>query len=166
MSDVIFGLKDLPPSPMLFIDTVDEINLESLCRKFSLNAHAIYNGLLIQPEMPAANYKMNYFDLIFFAIACIKKNKNLKFLLFEKNNLKEELEVNIIGQANPETKVEYQIQNWRSSKQSFTLSGMAQSALFQIGILNEWRQESTDIELTKLINQIEKSNSITLRKAA
>lgn len=134
------------PFPLLHVENISEHDLKKTCRIFSLSFQKLQNGYLVQSERFYSNFKFSYLDLFFAAISFLPQRREASFFLFERNVLREELEVGIFGKVTKETSVENKIKIWQKKSVSFSLSGFAQAALHQAGLLSEIKIQDIDLK--------------------
>lgn len=137
MNNTNINFQDQRPVPLLYVENVTILQLQWLAKIFSLEIQDTAGGHLLHKKSDEINFKFHYLDLFFAGMTLYLKNQKVKFFLFEKNILREELEIGILGSISRETSNEYQIEQWRHSQQSFSFSGFAQAALFQSGFLTK-----------------------------
>jgi hypothetical protein len=150
MGNFNHSVQDQPLIPLLYIENITEIQIEVICRQFLLISEKKSSGYLIRSKEPHPNFKISFLDLFFAALSSFAHHPGTTFLLFEKNLLREELESSILGAITQETMVENKISEWKSKKRNFSLSGFAQAALHQVGLVSVIETEEQELSLKQL----------------
>ncbi len=149
-SEIVFH-DDQVPIPQLYLENISEQEIIRIAEFFSLKIKQFQDGFLLETKNQYSNFKFSYLDLFFTAFfVFLQKNSQASFFLLEQNILREELEQLIIGNVAKETSVESQIKNWKQEGCLFSLSGLAQGALFQAGLLPSVLEQRQDFKLDQL----------------
>lgn len=154
-------LKDCPPQPILYLETeISAKDMEEVISKFQLSCEPYSHGYLLRSEKKLKNFKYSFLDLFFAALYVFKKKNDIHFFLFEKNELRENLELGILNEVQPETLWSFQFDQWKKSQEKTSVSGLAGFALQQAGVLDESQSDQrrflTPEVLLSLLNQIYK----------
>ncbi len=141
-------LTDAPPIPLLFAKGISDFTRIEMCGKFSLNAAACEPGYIFKTIIQQNNFKYAFLNLFFAGLFSVKASSATSFFLFEKNVLREELELGILLSVSKETTPEHQIRNWESkAKAQFGFSPFAQATLVQAGFMSVIQNEVVDHNL-------------------
>lgn len=145
MGNLNHSTQDQPLLPLLYIENIPEKQIEFICRQFSLKSEKKALGYLLCSYDPHSNFKISFLDLFFAALRSYSHFSDSIFFLFERNLLREELELSILELKKEASSVDHKINHWKSAHRRYSLSRFAQATLQQAGFISV--VEAADMEL-------------------
>ena len=161
-----FGQQDGSPVPLLYFENIDASQIIHICRIYSLSLVKMQSGFLAQSDESRSNFKFSYLELFFAGLAFYATYSDVAFFLFERNVLREELEIGILGSVANETSILSQTKKWKEKASRFSFSGFAQASLCQAGFITEMKSEVLDLEPKELETMMKFDFSSRVRKIA
>jgi hypothetical protein len=166
------NFTDCPPVPLLFVEALNESVQKKICRKYSLTIEKFEQGYLLKSSETKKNFKFSFLDLFFSGLEILKYNPQSSFFIFEKNQLKEELETGIAGNVSKETSIDFQIRQWSDHRAGtpnfpeFSFSGFAQATLCQVGLFNSIQQHVVHLNYEQLMATTSSLHKIQFKESA
>lgn len=167
------SITDCPPVPLLYIEGLNEgIHQQKVYRKYFLTTEKFQQGYLLRSSDTSRNYKFSFLDLFFSGLHILKNSPQASFFLFEKNQLKEDLETGILGHISKETSIDFQIQQWSAHRMTtpalpeFSFSGFAQATLCQVKLFTAIQQDVVHLTYEQLMKTIANSHQTQIKESA
>jgi hypothetical protein len=177
MSQVPFDTEninftDCPPIPLLYVEGMSANIQKKICLKYSLIAEEIERGYLLSSSETKKNYKFSFLDLFFSGLEILKSSTETSFFIFEKNQLREMLEVGIAESVSKESSLDFQIQQWIARRNAnpgfpeFSFSGFAQATFYQVGFFPSIQQDVVHLNYDQMMLTMARSRQNQLRESA